>query len=83
MQEVFDVPEAKPMVLDGSYESGLEIKGVRSIAFTTTDRMSVEKLSPPPHYGQHTREILSGVLNYDQNAINELINKGVVYAKDK
>jgi len=83
MQEVFEVPEAKPMVLEGKYETGMEIQGVRSIAFTTTDKMSVERLSPPPHYGQHTREILSGVLNYDQNAINELINKGVVYAKDK
>ena len=81
MQEVFEVPEAKPMLLDGSYESGMEIQGVRSIAFTTTDKMSVEKLSPPPHYGQHTREILSGVLKYDETAVNELINKGVVYAK--
>ncbi|MBW6480222.1 MAG: CoA transferase [Bacteroidales bacterium] len=81
MQEVFEVPEAEPMVLNGRYESGMEIKGVRSIAFTTTDEMSVEELSPPPHYGQHTREILSGVLKYDEKAINELINKGVVYAK--
>jgi crotonobetainyl-CoA:carnitine CoA-transferase CaiB-like acyl-CoA transferase len=81
MQEVFEVPEARPMVLKGKYETGMQIKGVRSIAFTTTDKMSVESLSPPPHYGQHTREILSGVLQYDDSAINELINKGVVYAK--
>jgi crotonobetainyl-CoA:carnitine CoA-transferase CaiB-like acyl-CoA transferase len=81
MQEVFEVPEAEPMVLKGRYETGMEIKGVRSIAFTTTDKMSVEELSPPPHYGQHTREILSGILKYDEKAINELINKGVVYAK--
>jgi crotonobetainyl-CoA:carnitine CoA-transferase CaiB-like acyl-CoA transferase len=81
MQEVFEVPEAEPMVLKGRYETGMEIKGVRSIAFTTTDKMSVEELSPPPHYGQHSREILSGILKYDEKAINELINKGVVYAK--
>ncbi len=81
MQEVFEVPEAKPMLLAGSYESGMEIQGVRSIAFTTIDKMSVDKLSPPPHYGQHTREILAGVLKYDEKAIIELINKGVVYAK--
>jgi crotonobetainyl-CoA:carnitine CoA-transferase CaiB-like acyl-CoA transferase len=81
MQEVFKVPEAQPMVLEGKYETGMEIQGVSSIAFTTKDKMSVDKLSPPPHYGQHTRDVLSGVLKYDEIAINQLINKGVVYAK--
>lgn len=81
MQEVFEVPEAQPMVLKGQYETGKEIKGVRSIAFTTTDRMSVEDLSPPPHYGQHTRTILAQELGYSKETIQELINKGVVYAR--
>ncbi len=81
MQEVFEVPEAQPMVLQGKYETGMEIKGVRSIAFSTTDKMSVENLTPPPHYGEHTREILASVLNYENEAIQELINKGVIYAR--
>lgn len=81
MQEVFEVPEAQPMVLKGQYETGREIKGVRSIAFTTTDRMSIEDLSPPPHYGQHTRTILAQELGYSKETIQELINKGVVYAR--
>lgn len=81
MQEVFEVPEAQPMVLQGKYETGMEIKGVRSIAFSTTDKMSVENLTPPPHYGEHTREILASVLNYENEVIQELINKGVIYAR--
>lgn len=82
MKEVFEVPEAAPMVLKGSYENGHEIKGVRSIAFTTTDKMSEETLSPPPHYGQHTRMILSDILKYNTQTITQLINKGVIYARD-
>ena len=82
MKEVFEVPESHPMMLEGTYENGHEIKGVRSIAFTTSDKMHKEKLIPPPHYGQHTRQILSEVLQYDQHVINELINKGVTYARD-
>jgi crotonobetainyl-CoA:carnitine CoA-transferase CaiB-like acyl-CoA transferase len=82
MQEVFEVPESKPMVLSGTYENGMEIKGVRSIAFNTTDKMNVERLSPPPHYGQHTNEILSDILQYDQHTITQLKTKGIIYARE-
>jgi crotonobetainyl-CoA:carnitine CoA-transferase CaiB-like acyl-CoA transferase len=82
MQEVFEVPESKPMVLSGSYENGMEIQGVRSIAFNTTDKMNVERLSPPPHYGQHTNEILSDILRYDQHTITQLKTKGIIYARE-
>ncbi len=82
MQEVFEVPESKPMILEGTYDNGKEIKGVRSIAFSNTDKMHVEKLSPPPHYGQHTRQILTEVLKYDEKVVNDLITKGVTYASE-
>ncbi len=82
MQEVFEVSESAPMLLEGTYENGMEIKGVRSIAFNTTDKMYVERLSPPPHYGQHTRRILSEVLHYDQETITQLITKGITYARE-
>ncbi len=81
MKEVFEVPESKPMLLDGSYDDGMKIHGVSSIAFNTTDKMQVDKLSPPPHYGEHTRSVLTDILKYDKKVINELINKGVVYAR--
>jgi crotonobetainyl-CoA:carnitine CoA-transferase CaiB-like acyl-CoA transferase len=82
MKEVFEVPESKPMVLSGSYENGMEIQGVRSIAFNTTDKMNVERLSPPPHYGQHTQEILSDILLYDPHTITQLKTKGIIYARE-
>lgn len=81
MKEVFEVPEAEPMVLKAN-QNGTQIQGVRSIAFSTTDKMHVEELSPPPHYGQHTREILTKVLEYDTQVITQLINKGVIYARE-
>jgi crotonobetainyl-CoA:carnitine CoA-transferase CaiB-like acyl-CoA transferase len=82
MEEVFDVPEAQPMILEGNYEEGTTIKGVRSIAFGTSDKMDVENLSPPPHYGQHTHAILQEVLQYDPITITQLKTKGVIYARD-
>ena len=81
MQEVFEVPESEGMILEGSYPSGMKIRGVRSVAFDTNDPMIVSHLSPPPHYGQHTREILEELLKLSKAEIDHLINKGVVYAR--
>lgn len=81
MQEVFEVPESEEMLLEGSYETGMKISGVRSVAFSTTDPMSVSKLTPPPHYGQHTREILEQWLQISKDEIETLIKEGVVYAR--
>ena len=83
MKEVFEVPESEAMLLEGSYESGMEIKGVRSVAFTTTDPMSVSRLTPPPHYGEHTQKVLQQWLQFSDAEINNLIEKGVVYARKK
>ncbi len=82
MKEVFEIPESQPMLLNATYENGNTIKGIRSISFNTSDKMYVEKLSPPPHYGQHTRAILSGLLSYNQNTVTQLLNKGVIYARE-
>ncbi len=81
MKEVFEVPESKEMLLHGNYESGLRISGVRSVAFSTTDPMTVSNLTPPPHYGQHTREILGRWLQFSESEIENLIKEGVVYAR--
>lgn len=81
MKEVFEVPESEEMILRGHYPSGMEIRGVRSVAFSTSDPMSLRQLSPPPHYGQHTRQILEEWLRLPENEIDQLIKKGVVYAR--
>jgi crotonobetainyl-CoA:carnitine CoA-transferase CaiB-like acyl-CoA transferase len=83
MKEVFEIPEAEQMLLQGSYPNGSHIQGVRSIAFTTENKMQIETLSPPPHYGQHTKSILSNVLKFNPIYINDLIEEGVVYAANE
>lgn len=83
MKEVFEVPESEEMLLQGNYETGRKISGVRAIAFSTSDPMTTQKLSPPPHYGEHTREILEQWLQLPETEIDNLINKGVVYARKK
>jgi crotonobetainyl-CoA:carnitine CoA-transferase CaiB-like acyl-CoA transferase len=80
MKEVFEAKESRPMILSGKYGDGREIKGVKSIAFDTTDQMQLRNLTPPPHYGAHTLEILRDLLNYSDEEISELIEKGVIYA---
>ncbi len=81
MKEAFEVPESQDMILHGKYNNSKDIKGVKSVAFTTTDKMSKETLSPPPHYAEHTKLILKNELGFNNNEINEMINKGVVYAR--
>ncbi len=83
MKEVFEVPESQEMMLQGDYADGMHIKGVRSVAFNTEDKMAMETLSPPPHYGAHTREILEKWLGFEEKDIEALISKGVVYAREK
>lgn len=83
MQEVFEVPESQSMLLHGQYANGMPIQGVRSIAFNTSDPMRVPQLVAPPHYGEHTRQILEQMLQYGEDQINELIRKGVVYARNE
>jgi crotonobetainyl-CoA:carnitine CoA-transferase CaiB-like acyl-CoA transferase len=80
MQEVFEKEEAKQMILNAQYSDGMEIQGVRSIAFRTSDNLVLKELCPPPHYGENTRQILQEELNYSSEIIDQLIQKGVVYA---
>ncbi len=83
MKEVFEVHEAKDMLLQGIYPDGLEIKGVRSIAFHMGDSSSKEEPDPPPRYGEHSRSILKQWLGFSDDSVQELIDKGVIYAYQK
>ncbi len=83
MKEVFEVPESKEMMLEGDYDDGMNIKGVKSVAFDTTDPMKCQQLSPPPHYGEHTGKILKEWLGFSDHEIENLTKKGVVYARTK
>ncbi len=80
MKEVFETAHAQEMLFEEPLNSGT-IKGVRSVSFTCDNIASMEKLSRPPRYGEHTRDILSGLLGLEDDRIEGLINKGVIYAK--
>jgi crotonobetainyl-CoA:carnitine CoA-transferase CaiB-like acyl-CoA transferase len=82
MKEVFEVPESGEMVLTGRYADGREIRGVRSIAFSTCTGDQSADMSPPPHYGEHTRVILQEWLGFTDEETENLIKKGVVYARE-
>ncbi len=81
MKEVFEVPESRQMMLRATYEDGESISGVRSVAFSYGENDPVTEPDAPPHYGEHTSEILLGKLGFRPEDIQELIKKGVIHAR--
>jgi crotonobetainyl-CoA:carnitine CoA-transferase CaiB-like acyl-CoA transferase len=71
IQEVFETPAAQKLVL----ESGV-IKGVRT--YVGSHEQLHSHFLPPPHYGQHTTEVLQKWLKLDKQAIQKLISNGTV-----
>jgi crotonobetainyl-CoA:carnitine CoA-transferase CaiB-like acyl-CoA transferase len=80
MKEVFETPAAREMILEADMDSG-SIQGVSSVAFTSDSFTTDSDLSPPPHYGQHTKLILAELLGFKSEQIHKLLEKNVVYAK--
>lgn len=82
MQEVFETPEAQEMILKAPI-NGETIKGVSSVAFNINRNQINGEVSHPPHYGEHTYQILSQELNIDDEQIESLISQNIVYAASK
>ncbi|HEY5919673.1 MAG TPA: CoA transferase, partial [Chryseolinea sp.] len=57
-------------------ESGA-LKGVRTYVGTAGEQLHSHFL-PPPHYGQHTTEVLQNWLKLDEQAIQKLFSNGTV-----
>ena len=55
VREIFDMKEAKELLMQAD-----GITGVKTFAASSPD-WQVHKLSPPPHFGEHTNEILAGL----------------------
>lgn len=55
LKQVFEMKEAKELLI---MQDGLT--GVRSFIGVTGNRSSANNLLPPPHFGEHTDEILTG-----------------------
>lgn len=81
MKEVFEQPEARELVLTSKTTGGHPIEGVRTVAFTMDCQPPEETIMAPPHYGEHTREILTEMLKVTREQMEQLIADGVIYAK--
>jgi crotonobetainyl-CoA:carnitine CoA-transferase CaiB-like acyl-CoA transferase len=70
MSQVFDIPEAKALIL--------ESHGLRGVRTFPPHSDSLSHLLPPPHFGENTSEILGQFLNYSSETIENLIKKEVI-----
>ena len=80
MKEVFEQPEAQEMTVEGTTSRGMTLKGILTAVFKYNGEFQQDEVPPPPHYAEHSREVLSQVLGYSEDRIKELINRGAVYA---
>jgi crotonobetainyl-CoA:carnitine CoA-transferase CaiB-like acyl-CoA transferase len=72
MQQVFETPQAKEIVMSSSNRIG-----VRNYIGSPRPILGSHFL-PPPHFGEHTVDILSNSLKMDDNTIEKLISIGSV-----
>ncbi|HEY0656690.1 MAG TPA: CoA transferase [Chryseosolibacter sp.] len=72
MAEAFALPESRELMFPNEV-----IPGVRSVIFQPLPSLSSHFL-PPPHFGEHTREILERFLNYAPENTHLLIEKGII-----
>ncbi len=82
MKEVFDLPESQEMIMKSVKEDNQILKGVRSIAFRMKE-LNFEAPSAPPHYGEHTSEVLEKLLGYNSERIEMMIQNNVIYDRNK
>jgi crotonobetainyl-CoA:carnitine CoA-transferase CaiB-like acyl-CoA transferase len=82
MREVFEMDEAKAMLLEADSVHG-RLRGVSSVAFTCDSFPTRNDLSPPPRYGEHSRSVLSGILGFTGDEISRLIETKTVYAANE
>lgn len=71
MEEVFNTPEAKSLLFESD--------GITGVAtFAGSDRSISSHFLPPPHFGEHTEEILQKFLNYTPENTAFLRGKQVI-----
>mmetsp|Transcript_25527 Transcript_25527/g.81203 ORF Transcript_25527/g.81203 Transcript_25527/m.81203 type:complete len:326 (-) Transcript_25527:261-1238(-) len=78
MADAFKQPRAEELVIrDGEGQA----VGLRQISFKGCPEGvdgQAPPLSPPPHFGEHTREVLGELLGLDAVRLDELAAKGVI-----
>ncbi|OFX83263.1 MAG: carnitine dehydratase [Bacteroidetes bacterium GWF2_33_16] len=83
MKEVFELPEIQELIMESETTGGIPIKGLRTIAFSMDGKTKFAEISAPPHYGEHTQQILKDFLGYSNDKINELMENQVIYVRNK
>jgi len=72
LAEVMEDPDIQDLIIQNG-----PLRGIRS--YTGSPEASIHShFLPPPHFGEHTRVILEGMLNLSPTAIQELVSKGIV-----
>lgn len=79
MQEVFEQEEAQSLLLEGKTTHGNQLKGLRSVAFNMKDNTFATVLKAPPHFGEHTAEVLQQLLGFSNNILKSLNDSNVIY----
>jgi len=82
MKDVFEQEEAIPLLMQRTTDEGKQLKGVRSIAFSMKDHTFATVPETPPHYGQHTAQVLEEILGLSNEEIQSLIEKNVIYDRN-
>ena len=73
IHEALELPQAERLILENE-----SCKGLRSFVAQEPNEKEEPPLLPPPHFGEHTQQILSGFLDWKQDGIEELIANNVV-----
>ncbi|HMM10601.1 MAG TPA: CaiB/BaiF CoA-transferase family protein [Bacteroidales bacterium] len=81
MKEVFELPESQEMLIESRIDEDRQLKGVRNIAFRMKE-LNFGTPAAPPHFGEHTREVLENLLNYSKERIDTMIQKKVIYDRN-
>jgi crotonobetainyl-CoA:carnitine CoA-transferase CaiB-like acyl-CoA transferase len=74
IQEALESPEAKSLFL----ESDEGIRGLRSFVAESNESSISPHILPPPHFGENTTEVLSKILHFTSESIDELRSSGVI-----
>lgn len=79
MQDVFKTAQAKAMIMQGEMDTGTPFFGLHSTVFSFQEQSVLhDKMGVPPHYGEHTRSILSSMLNMSADDMDSLEKEGVI-----
>jgi len=78
MKEVFDMRVAKEILLSATSKEQINFTGVRTNVFRINNELPDAVLSIPPHYAQHTEEILTETLGLSLSEIETLEKNNVI-----